>query len=125
MKKEFYPYYISRAVLSAVFTLVMVGFNWIAIPIALAFLGLFVLYLHSGWFGVNPESPLFPLRRDTRGQLIQRRALLISVTAGLLTYIVLSCLLVQLPLSSDSGHIALGIGVIAYFISQFTFLSRT
>ena len=123
MKKEFLPYYISRAVLSAVFALLVMGFNRKAVLFAGVLFGLFLLYLHSGWFSIDLRYPLFPLRRDPRGQEIQRKALIASVVAGLLIYLNSSHLsdLVGLPFS---GNIALSIGIITYFITQFILLVK-
>ncbi|MGB2963166.1 MAG: hypothetical protein WBB69_04190 [Anaerolineales bacterium] len=123
MKKEFLPYYISRAALSAIFALLVMGFNWKAALFALVLFGLFLLYLHSGWFSIDLKYPLFPLRRDPRGQEIQRKALIASVVAGLLIYLNSPHLseLVGLPFS---GNIALSIGIITYFITQFILLGR-
>lgn len=73
MKREFLPYYISRLILSSIFSVLMLGFNWKALILTLVFFCLFLLYLHSGWFHVDLTNPFLPLRRDSRGQLIQRR----------------------------------------------------
>ena len=125
MIKQYLPYYISRALLSAVFALLVVGFNWKAIPIMIVLFGFFLLYLHSGWFRVDPEKSFFPLRRDTRAQLIQRKALIIAVIAGLVTYFGLLLLSSYFGLTLLAGNIALAAAVLAYFISQFGLLPRT
>lgn len=87
MKKDFYPYYISRAILSCVFALLVMGLNWMAILLATVLFGLFLLYLHSGWFRVDLDHLFFPLRRDVRGQEIQRKALIVSIITGVLIYL--------------------------------------
>ena len=110
MKKEFLPYYISRALLSAVFSVLVNGFTWIAGLIAVIMFGLFLLYLHSGWFSIDLEKPLMPLRRDPRGQGIQRKALIAAVVMGLLIYLT-SALLPGLIGISIAGNIALAIAV--------------
>jgi hypothetical protein len=125
MKKQFLPYYISRAILSAVFAIIVVGFNWKAILFTAVLFGFFLLYLHSGWFGVDSENPLFPLRRDTRGQLIQRKALIIAIVLGLVTFFSLSLLPNQSDLISISGNISIAMAIIAYFTSQFVLFRRT
>src|SRR3990170_1226818 len=87
MKKEYLPYYISRALLSFIFSILVMGFTWKAIVFATVLFGLFLLYLHSGWFSIDLKYPLAPLRRDTRGQEIQREALIFSVVVGTLAYL--------------------------------------
>jgi len=125
MKKQFLPYYISRALLSAVFAIIVVGFNWKAILFTAVLFGFFLLYLHSGWFRIDSEKPLLPLRRDTRGQQIQRKALILAIVLGLVTYFSLALLSNQSDLISLSGNIALVIAIIAYFTNQFVLFRRT
>ncbi len=125
MNKQFVPYYISRALLSAVFASYIVGFNWKAILITLVFFSFFLLYLHSGWFEINTENKLFPLRRDSRGQLIQRKALIIAIVLGVIAYFSMSLVFNNLGLVSDSGDIAFAILIIAYFSTQFVLFSKT
>jgi len=124
MKKEFFPYYISRAILSAVFAVILMGFSWKAVLLTLVLFGLFLLYLHSGWFSIDLRTPLTPLRRDTQGQLIQRKALITSIVVSLLIYLSSLQLSSQLGLSLTSGSVALAIGVITYFIAQFVLFAR-
>lgn len=123
MKKEFLPFYISRAILSSIFSILVMGFTWKALLLAITFFGLMLLYLHSGWFSIDLRNPFMPLRRDPRGQEIQRKALIASVVLGLLIYLFSSPLsgLIGLPLS---GNIALSIGIIAYFVTQFILFAR-
>lgn len=59
MKKEFLPYYVSRAILSTAFSILVAGFSWNAALLATVFFGLFLLYLHSGWFSVDLGNPFF------------------------------------------------------------------
>jgi hypothetical protein len=124
MKKEFTPYYISRALLSFVFSILVMGFTWKAIVFATVLFGLFLLYLHSGWFSIDLRVPLAPLRRDARGQEIQRKALIASVVVGMLIYLSSSQLSGLMGLSL-SGNIALSIGIITYFVTQFILFART
>ncbi len=124
MNTRFLPYYISRALLSIVFAVLVVGFSWKAIPIALAVFALFLLYLHSGWFQIDSRNPLFPIRRDSRGQLVQRKAFIVAIGTGLLTYFLLPYVSEPLGLTSFSLNIAFGFAIIAYFASQFLFFSK-
>ena len=124
MKKEYLPYYLSRALLSALFAVLIAGFTWKTIIIAVLFFGFFLLYLHSGWFRIDAENALLLLRRDTRGQLIQRKALIIAVVVGLAAYFLLVFISGRLGLTLLSGNIAFAFAVISYFASQFILLSR-
>jgi hypothetical protein len=124
MKREFLPYYISRAVLSGLFSLLVFGFSWKALLFSIVLFGGFLLYLHSGWFSVDSKNPLFPLRRDSLGQLVQRKALVISIVAGILTYFSLSYLAGEFGLILLAGNIAFAVATIAYFASQFVFFIR-
>ena len=124
MKKEFLPYYISRFILSAVFSILVWRFTWMAAVMTFVFFGLFLLYLHSGWFSIDLRNPLTPLRRDTHGQLIQRRALIISIVVSLLLYLISLQLSSLFGLSLISGNIALSIGIITYFIAQFILFAK-
>jgi hypothetical protein len=90
----------------------------------IVFFGLFLFYLHSGWFSIDLVNPFFPLRRDSHGQEIQRKALVASIIISLLLYTI------SIPLSSlmgiplITGNIALSIGIVAYFIAQFAFFIK-
>lgn len=124
MNKKYIPYYISRAILSSIFAILIAGFSWIAIIIALVLFGFFLLYLHSGWFKVEDENPFFPLRRDAHAQDIQRKALILAVFVGFAAYFGLSLLSSQLDLSIAFRSIALPMAVIVYFATQFWLFSR-
>jgi hypothetical protein len=124
MKKEFFPYYISRALLSIVFSIVIMGLSWKAVLLAIVFFGGFLLYLHSGWFSIDLKNPFAPLRRDLHGQLVQRKALLISIVVSVSIYLVSIGLSNYLGRVVVSGPVALSIGVIVYFIAQFILFAR-
>jgi hypothetical protein len=124
MKKEYLPYYISRFVLSVVFSILVWHFSWMAALMTVVFFGLFLLYLHSGWFSLDLGTPLFPLRRDAHGQMVQRKALIVSIVFSLLLYTVSIPLSGLLGIPTISGSIALSIGIITYFIAQFTFFIK-
>lgn len=124
MKQKYLPYYISRAILSSIFAVLIAGFNWVAIIIALALFGFFLLYLHSGWFMIEEGNPFFPLRRDVHAQDIQRKALILAVFVGFLAYFGLSLLSFELDLSIAFRSIALPAAVIVYFATQFLLFSR-
>ena len=124
MKKEFLAFYISRAVLGFGFAVLALGMNWTAILFAITFFGFCLLYLHSGWFSVDPRYPLMPLRRDAHGLEIQRKALIASFVIGMLVYLIPLYLPSFIGLSV-SGHVALTVGIFTYFITQFVLFIRT
>jgi hypothetical protein len=123
MRKEFLPYYISRALLSFIFSILVMGFTWKAALFGTVLFALFLLYLHSGWFTIDLKYPLIPLRRDMRGQAIQRKALIAAVILGTLVYFSSAQMsgLVGLPIP---GNIALSVGIVAYFVAQFILFAR-
>ena len=118
MKKEFLPYYVSRAVLSLLFSILVMGFTWKALLFAILFFAGFLLYLHSGWFSIDLRTPFAPLRRDLRGREIQRKALITAVIVGLVVHLAASPLSALTGLAL-SGGIALSVGIVAYFATQF------
>jgi hypothetical protein len=124
MKKEFIPYYISRALLSIIFSILVAGLSWKAVLLAILFFGGFLLYLHSGWFSIDLKNPLTPLRRDLHGQLVQRKALLLSVVVSVSLYLISQGLFVYLGLVLITGQVALSIGIIVYFIAQFVLFAK-
>jgi hypothetical protein len=124
MKKEYILYYVSRCVLSVVFAVAIFGISWKALLAAIGFFGLFLLYLHSGWFSVDPGQPLAPLRRDERAREIQRKSLIAAVVVGLLFYIILPFANTYFGLSMLIGPVSLSSGVLTYFMTQFILLAR-
>jgi hypothetical protein len=124
MKKEYLPYYFSRAALSSGFAILAFGLTWQAAPVAILVFGLFLLYLHSGWFTVDLAHPFFPLRRDSFGQTVQRKALIGSVAGGLLTFLILSRLNDSTGAPIVAGQATLAVAVIIYFITQVILFSR-
>jgi hypothetical protein len=124
MKKQFLPYYISRALLSIAFSIIIVGFDWKAIPLSLMVFAFFLFYLHSGWFQIDERNPFFPIRRDSHGQLVQRKALIIAIGIGMLMYFLLPFLPASLGLTSLSLNIVFAVAIIAYFAVQFLLFSK-
>jgi hypothetical protein len=124
MKKEYLPYYISRTLFSVIFPLLIFGVSWKAGVFAIMFIGLFILYLHSGWFEINLDTPFTPLRRDWRGKEIQRKALIAALVCGLL-FFVISPYISSWFISAEAGYLALVLGIVVYFGVQFTLMSRS
>ena len=124
MKTKFMPYYLSRAIFSAGFAILVMGITWNAFVMVFVLFGLFLLYLHSGWFTIDLRNPLLPLPRDSRGLLIQRKALIISICVGFLIYLFSAQLSTFFGLQIIGGNMILVIAIIAYFTSQFVFFMR-
>ncbi len=124
MRREFIPFYLSRAALSVIFAVLVLGLSWKATILAIGLFGMFLLYLHSSWFRVDASHRLTPIRRDERARQIQRKALIAAVAMGLLIYGILTQATDLLDLSLVAGPPALSLGVITYFVTQFVLLAR-
>ncbi len=122
IKREFLPYYLSRLVLSVLFAIVVLGFTWQAFALGGALFALFVWYLHSGWYRVQKESALFPLRRDAYGLEVQRKSLVAAIMA-MAVGLLLSWLLLPFwgPIP-NAVIMAFGIGV--FFLTKWYFFMR-
>jgi hypothetical protein len=70
------------------------------------------------------RNPLTPLRRDQHGQAVQRKALIAAVVVGVFLYLISTQLpaLFGLPIS---GNLALSMGILTYFLTQFVLFVRT
>lgn len=123
MKKPFVVYYVSRALLSAGFSILVFGLTWKALVLAAVLFTLFLLYLHSGWFVTDPSNPLFPIRRDGRAREAQRRALIAAIVTAASVLLVVS--IVAPAASVAAAPLAIPLALLAYFASQFYFLART
>jgi len=123
MRQDYLPYYLSRAVLSAIIAILVVGFTWRAALVFAVIFGFFLLYLHSGWYRVDLNTPFTPLRRDTMGREIQRKSIILAVIAGVVSFLISpylnSWLSLSIPLS-----IGLPVGVLGYFCVQFFLFLR-
>jgi len=124
MNRQFLPYYISRAVLSLGIPLLILGFTWKALVLAAVFFGLFLLYLHTGWFRIDPSQPLFPIRRDDRGREVQRKALIAALVSGVAFFLLFVAIRSGVPLSSAAAPLAVSVSVIIYFATEFVLLAR-
>jgi hypothetical protein len=113
------PYYLSRALLSALLGLALAlgGSAWWlgALTGALAFAG-FLWYAHSGFYLVDTSRPLAPLRRDERGKAIRDRAAVVALAVGGVTFGALALLGQAVGLLPNATNWALLVGVIAYFV---------
>ncbi len=124
MRTAYLPYYLSRAVLSALFSLAVFGVSWVALLAGLVLFGLFLFYLHGGWFRVDPTSPLFPLRRDQHARDIQRKSLIAALAVGLLLPLLSEMLTSFLPWPAVPGSASAGFAAVTYLLSQFYFFLR-
>jgi len=125
MRSEYLPYYLSRLVLSVTFALLVAGVSWGAAALTAVLFGFFLLYLHSGWFTIDLSKPFFPLRRDMRGQLIQRKALIAAVVVGLILFLATALPASNSGVSGFSGSVAMAGAIVAYFITQFILFARS
>jgi sterol desaturase/sphingolipid hydroxylase (fatty acid hydroxylase superfamily) len=124
MKRQFIPYYVSRAVLSLVLAVAVLGFTWKAAALAACFFAFFIVYLHSGWFDVDPSRPWFPLRRDERGREIQRKALIAAIVSGVTIFVLLTVIPFSASLTLAAGPLAMALGGGIYFATQFALFAR-
>lgn len=122
--KRYWLYYLSRGFVSTLFGLLIFGLSWKGALAAVVLFGLFLLYLHSGWYQVDPERPLTPLRRDSHGQDVQRKALIAAVAVGMILYGGLKLLPSGIPETFPSGSLAISAGALAYFGTQFYLFLR-
>jgi hypothetical protein len=127
MNRALTPYYVSRAVLSALFGYLIstgAGLAVGAVLGGLTFLA-FVWYAHSGRYLLDTSTPLFPLRRDARADAIRDRSLVVSVAIAGLAYAILAMLSQTLDLSASIAWLAIVIGVVCYFaLSTWFFIRR-
>ena len=118
MKRVLIPYYVSRAVLSALFGAFFV-FNghawWLGLLMGLLLYAGFIFYAHSGRYVIDPSTPLTPLRRDAWGNAIRDRAVVWAVGAGGAVFAVLSLAGVIFQITIAAGSLALISGVIVNF----------
>lgn len=125
MNRALTPYYVSRAVLSALFGYLIstgAGLAVGAVLGGLTFLA-FVWYAHSGRYLVDTSNALFPLRRDARASAIRDRSLVVSVALAGLTYALLAILSQQLSIQPYIGWLAVVVGVVCYFaLSNWLFI---
>jgi len=120
MNRNLIPYYVSRALLSAVFGWffsINLGL-WIGILIGVAIYAYFLWQAHSGRYLVDPSSPLFPFRRDNRSRVIRDKAVVVSVAIAGVIFFVASIAASFLPIGNQVGLIALVIGVVIYFVAS-------
>jgi hypothetical protein len=125
MSKKLLPYYLSRTAIAlaiGAFLVVTGSPIWMAALIGGLILGLFILAPLSGRYAVHPEYGVTALRRDDRTQAINDRAARNAFVVSMLT-IAAAAFYYR---SSGAGQapvqvleIILGIGALAYFISDF------
>ncbi|HEY43152.1 MAG TPA: hypothetical protein G4O11_04140 [Anaerolineae bacterium] len=127
MKRELIPYYVSRAFLSALLGLLISSGKeiWLGVLVGLVVYAGFLWYAHSGRYLIDTTTPLFPLRRDARGEAIRDRAIGLSVAVGGLAYLGLSLASNAFPIEAHVGSWALAAGFVTYFvISNWLFIKQ-
>ncbi len=128
-------YWFSRFLLVALLALVMVA---LGAPVWMVLLGLalsmaaLLLLVRSGRYAIRPESDLLPLRRDERGEDINRRAstygfvvVMVLLGAAILLYTIFS----ESPLARritplDAMQLITGAGLITRVLSEVVLRQR-
>lgn len=124
MKKEYLPYYLSRAIFSILFSGLVFGLSWKAGGFAIVLIGLFLLYLHSGWFEINLATPFLPLRRDSRAKEIQRKSLIAALVCGTVLFVIFPSLSSWF-ITTEARYFSFLAGIVVYFGVQFFLLAKT
>lgn len=117
MRKELIPYYLSRAVFSALVGLLIglkVGPWWMGLLTGVLIFAGFIWYAHSGRYLIDTSRPLTPLRRDERGKRIRDRSAVAAVAIAGVVYGGLGLLVPVFPVENTAAWAALA-GVIVYF----------
>lgn len=121
MKRELAPYYVSRATMAVLFGyyVALSGPVWLGIVLGIVTFAGFIWYAHSGWYLIEPATPLYPLRRDKRGEAIRDKAVLLAVTAAFLFYAVFSKVMGIFSLVVSAGSWAFVLGIATYFATSY------
>ncbi len=118
MNRQLMPYYVSRAVLSALFGwfFSLNAGPWLGVLAGLLVYAGFLWYAHSGRYLVETNNPLFPLRRDARARAIRDKATVTAVGVAGLAFLGLSIAAWILGLGHQIGSLALVLGAVTYFV---------
>lgn len=104
------PYYATRALISMLLGLWMATelHTWLGgLLISILTFTAFLWIAHSGWYQIKPEDPLFPVRRDERGQAIRNHALVIAVAVGGVVFAIANIVTPAIPLAMGAGMLAI------------------
>lgn len=119
MKRSLLPYYISRAIVSALLG-VIINFGgrpwWVGLLLGTLVFAGFIWNAHSGFYVIDTTRPLMPLRRDARGTAIRDRATVWGVAAGGAMFIALSLAGPLFQITIKAGSLAALSGGIVYFV---------
>ena len=130
-QKPLTTYYLSRAVLSALFGMLfmLLGASWQMGALAAALTLVFFLWApRSGRYTVQSQKGLAPLQRDERAQAISEKAgrnafvVLTILLGGILSYAQIAGLH-TLPV--DTMGWLLLLGIVVYFFSDFALRRKT
>ena len=118
MNRQLMPYYVSRAVLSALFGwfFSLNAGPWLGVLTGLLVYAGFLWYAHSGRYLVETNNPLFPLRRDARARAIRDKATVTAVGVAGLAFLGLSIAAWILGFGHQIGSLALVLGAVTYFV---------
>jgi len=118
MKHELIPFYISRAILATVLGWgVSAALNqWIGALLGVLVFAGFIWYAHSGRFLIDSSNPLFPFKRDDRGNAIRDKGVVIAVGVSGLIFALVTVLSLFVSVKVDTASITFGVGAATYFI---------
>ncbi len=135
MKGLSWQYLFSRFLLVALLALVMVALGapvWMVLLVLALSMAALLLLVRSGRYTIRPESDLLPLRRDERGEDINRRAstygfvvVMLLLGAAILLYTIFS----ESPLAQritplDAMQLIIGAGLITRVLSEVVLRQR-
>jgi uncharacterized membrane protein len=118
-------YYISRVFISAAFggLFALTGSPWwMAVPVSVVLIALFLYAPHSGRYAVHPELGVTALQRDERTQTITDRA---ARNAFVVTALVIAGITVYFGAISSASvpvvalQLTLAVAALTYFLSDF------
>jgi hypothetical protein len=124
MTKNMLPYYLSRAILSVAFgvLLCVTGLSlWKAVLFGGLILAFFLWAPHSGRYSVHPEFGITALRRDERTQVINdwaARNAFVAITLTICAISVYFGLFGTINISIGVFRTVLIVGALTYFVSD-------
>ncbi len=135
MKGLSWQYLFSRFLLVTLLALVMVALGapvWMALLVLALSMAALLLLVRSGRYTIRPESDLLPLRRDERGEDINRLAStygFVVVTVLLGAAILLYTIFAESPLARrstplDAMQLIIGAGLITRVLSEVVLRQR-
>jgi len=130
-----WQYLLSRFVLVTVLALVMIALGtpvWMALLVLALSMAALLLLVRSGRYAIRPESDLLPLRRDERGEDINRRAggygfvvVMVLLGAAILLYAIFpESPLARRVAALDAMQLIIGAGLITRVLAEVVLRQR-